>query len=65
MKSIRKGSIVKYIGKNELAQGKTFKVHKKSYGFIEILFPTKYIDGSIHGQRCEMPISDFEIVEER
>ena len=61
--AIRKGAKVKYIGtKYEHATGQIFTVRHKFYSHIEVLFPTKYLDGSIHGQICSMPISEFEEV---
>lgn len=58
--AIRKGSDVRYIGDNELAKGKVFRVHKKDRHEVLVGFPMKYLDGSVH--LCEMykPIKDFE-----
>ena len=58
--AIRKGKRVRYIGKNELAQGKTFQVLQKIQGSVVVCFPIKYLDGSVHGQICAIPIEDFE-----
>ena len=62
-KVIRKGVQVRYIGNDELAKGRTFTVYEKYYSHIVVYFPTKYLDGSVHSQKCGMPIADFEIVQ--
>ena len=51
-KSVRKGTKVRYIGEDELAKGKTFNVRHKSYNRVEVLWPVRYLDGSVHGQVC-------------
>ncbi len=61
-KTIRKGAVVRYIGKEEAAQGMEFKVHEKCHNLINVSWPTKYLDGSVHTNRCYMQISDFELV---
>ena len=62
-KAIRKGVKLRYIGNNPLAQGQIFTVRHKSYSHVEVLFPCKYLDGSVHGQVACIPISDFEMLE--
>lgn len=62
-KVIRKGVQVRYIGKDELAKGRVFTVYEKYGAFVTVYFPTKYLDGSVHSQKCGMPIADFEIVQ--
>lgn len=59
---IRKGSIVRYIGSNELAKGKIFRVHKRSYNRVLVCFPLRYLDGSVHGSQSYIPLDDFEEV---
>ena len=61
-KTIRKGAVVRYIGKDEIAQGREFVVHEKCQNLISVSWPTKYMDGSIHTNRCYMQISDFELI---
>ncbi len=61
-KAIRKGAVVRYIRKNELATGQTFTVKKKEGALIEVAFPVKYLDGSIHLSHIFLPIRDFELV---
>ena len=62
MKTMRKGAVVRYIGSDEIAKGQTFTVKKKTGNWIEVMWPVKYLDGSIHGSRCDRPIEDFELI---
>ena len=62
-KVIRKGVNVRYTGKDELAQGRIFKVHKRTHDFISIMYPTRYMDGSVHAVSVSMHVKDFEIAE--
>jgi len=59
---MRKGTIVKYIGKDEIAKGMTFRVIRRRGNLIEVHFPIRYCDGSIHASASNQPITDFEIV---
>lgn len=61
MKVIRKGSKVRYIGKNELMKNKTYEVIKKQGNSITLYAPCKYANGEIHNVKCSMDISEFEI----
>ena len=62
MKTIRRNAKVRYIGENELAKGMTFIVLHKNGSWVEVMFPVKYLDGSIHKSRTLIPISDVELV---
>ena len=60
---IRKGARVRYIGdKYEFAKGQVFTVRKRMNHLIDIYFPIRYLDGSLHNQLCAMDIKDFEEV---
>ena len=61
--TIRKGAKVRYIGKSPEAAGKIFTVKKKTGSFVEIMFPCRYLDGSIHGSLTSIPLTDVEIAE--
>lgn len=62
VKTFRKGAIVKYVGSEEIATGQTFRVLKKCGAFVEIMFPTKCLDDSIHRYLTLLPIEDFKLV---
>ena len=58
---IRKGSIVKYIGNDELLKEyNNYIVHKRSHNLILISIPVVYVGGEIHKVRCYKNIEDFE-----
>ena len=60
---IRKGARVRYIGdKYEYAKGMIFTVRKKTQHLIDVYFPVRYLDGSLHNQLCAIPITEFEEV---
>ncbi len=61
--AMRKGTKVRYIGdRYDYAKGQVFTVQKKVYGSIELYFPQKYLDGSIHRQYVSMWAGHFEEV---
>ena len=60
---IRRGTKVRYIGdRYDFAKGQVFTVRKKSRNGIFLLFPVRYLDGSIHRQEAYMSLDDFEEV---
>ena len=63
MKAIRKGAIVRYIGRDELMkQYSPYTVRKKEYNLIDIYAPTRYMNGEVHKCLVSMNIKDFEII---
>ena len=65
MKTMRKGTKVRYIGEKykDIAKDQVFIVRKKEGSLITLYFPTVYLGGEIHNSKVALPISDFEIVE--
>ena len=60
---IKKGSKVRYIGSKDIAKDKVFNVLHKSGHFVELIFPCRYLDGSIHGSKTLIPLKDVEQID--
>ena len=56
---IKKGSLVRYKGKDKMAEGKSFVVLRKAGTHVEVMWPVKFMDGTIHRMKCSVPVSDF------
>ena len=63
MKAIRRGTKVRYIGKDELAQGREFLVLHRYRNDVEVMFPLRYKDGEVHLNKRYIPIVDVEVIE--
>ncbi len=58
MAKIQKGTLVKYIGQEDIMQGQIFYVWKKSEDSVYIYRPVERVDG-IKYIKSKMPITDF------